>query len=196
MGHIFSSNFVKLKIPEGYDWYIYYIFDLWPDHISKTLENEFDAISDAVGENILVVKCADRIKFNKAILSLYGLEAAFEKELPSNARYYHDDWGYFGKLSYPSFFITNKILSKNRLEDEKIIILPLKRFVNKDMTIIEFFRTLSASLNSEDAMTALVAQDECEVKRYWDWLRFLELKPNFFGFGVNLNSIIDNFLNE
>jgi hypothetical protein len=79
-------------------------------------------------------------------------------------------------------------------KNPRVIVLPLRSAAVGSGSVTGVLTSLVTALQTPDAIAALEKLDRKGLQRWWSWLRFLELKPNFFGFGLNLNAAIEEAL--
>lgn len=173
MGFV-ATNLAKVP-SEGFDWYLFLLTDGWDDSVQKNIINNFDKLSSSVGENCLVIRGADPESFYSELMvtQLGNLSGIND-----------------GQIVFPSL-----VLSSHSLQDLEgidpardshlIMLIPLR--LKSDL--IEFLRELSETIQSGTPKTLF--EENSKVK--WNWLnKYLELKPNICGVGVDFNQILED----
>ena len=73
-----------------------------------------------------------------------------------------------------------------------MILIPLGENYAHPGSITAILREVSASLRDEDSIDLLESLDPSKIEHHWGWItRYFDLKPNFFGFGVDLDQVIN-----
>jgi len=170
------------RIPsEGFDWFIYLIMDDWKNEISKEIEDNFNILAKEVGPKALVVKGIDPKYFTAGILETYGM---MEKN--------KNIWN-----TVPALLIsdtTPKILQEQKDVIPKIIYISLLKQCTPG-TLTNILRQISRSLSDNTGVEALQSLDRSRILEKWGWItKYLDIKPNFFGFGIDLDEIIDSLM--
>ena len=167
------------RIPNaGFSWYIVLLEDGWEDDLRRELGRNFENLAREIGEDALVVRGIDRAPFSMEILRAYGIRrlAAFPALLVSDVS--------------PSAILAHPEL----IPSASSVVLPLQSVSRQTGSLANFLRDLTETLHDDQAIKALRDSDRTEIHRRWGWLKRLELKPNFCGFGLNLNQVIDDVL--
>lgn len=74
------------------------------------------------------------------------------------------------------------------MSDAQIFIFPLSNRYIRAGSITEFLKSLARTL--KEGGTEPIGIDELRSK--WRWIvKYLQLKPNFFGVGIDLNIVLD-----
>jgi hypothetical protein len=81
------------------------------------------------------------------------------------------------------------------LDQAKVMVFPLREVYEKDKDFAIFFGKLIEALHSNEASDALDKLDNSEIEKYWSWMtEYVEMKPGFHGFKVDLGKIISDML--
>lgn len=175
MGYVASS---LATVPRsGFAWYVFVIEMSWEDSIKKQLTDNFLQLGKRVGPDVLVVRGYDEAAMAKEVVEAVAL---------ADRR--------FETLEPPALIVTNRPLqsfsSPDGLQGAKIITFDL-RGVNVDLP--RLFEQLVDALRNSEAMDALEdSSKRGRVRVFWSWLaQYAELKPTFFGFGPNINAILE-----
>lgn len=167
------------KIPSaGYDWYLFLLTDSWKDPMQNALLDNFEQLSSSVGPDCLVVKGVKAGEFYSSLI-----DTQLRSLLDQN-----------GGPVFPSLVLSSH--SPKQLEDENLdsdhvvsMLIPLR--LKKD--IHAFLRRLSETIKKGDPEELF--RNKAETK--WAWIAtYVELKPNFFGMGVDLNPLMDKLFDE
>jgi hypothetical protein len=101
----------------------------------------------------------------------------------------------FRSISPPALLVSNRPLlslddPSGAPEGAKIIALNVS---GTEESLPGLLEKLVSALADPAAMAALENPDEeTRLKRFWGWVaRYTELKPMFFGFGINLNAVVE-----
>jgi hypothetical protein len=169
-------------IPSGYSWYVWVIDDGWNDSVRQEFRDNIENLASAGNGHFLVINSLQPGSLANAVIDAYKIE---------------------GELQAPALVVTNlSVAEKNSVSkigksvtpEEKTITISLKPYSNKPGEITKLLIKLSNSLKEDDPQDSLENLDRSKIERRWGWLRSLELKPNFCGFGINFNEIIDELL--
>ncbi|MFC4408546.1 hypothetical protein [Haloarchaeobius iranensis] len=174
---------------EGYDWYIMLLEDGWNDDLRDTLSDNFENLAERVGSDALVVKGLDWETFYPR-----GFDRnVVETDSPS------------ARPPLPAFLITNR--PPNEVDwtkasglatpIPKVLFLPLSEYDQSAARLGDFLETLAQTLQNPESIEALQMGHDGPIEEHWAWLdRYLTLNPNFLGFGVDVNEIISDLIEE
>ena len=167
---------------EGFSWYVLFLEDAFDDPLKTQLSANFLTLGREVGRDVLVVRGFDPSEFFKSAYETVTL--------------YDPEWT--DRLRRPGILVSDTaprlLLSEPaKLRAAKLIYMPLASFRERpSASLSDLLRQLVAALRDPDADRALSGLEPGAFSRVWGWLaRFVELKPNFMGFGVNLNEMLD-----
>jgi hypothetical protein len=170
------------RIPsEGYEWYIFLLEDGWNDDLRRELTENFLNFVREVGPNVLVVRGTEPRDFRNALFDRYVLH----RDYPDRS------------LPLPAILVSNLSPSAmngkpEAMEAAKIILFPLDRQYLRPSSITNFLQQVAQAAQDTRSFDALESLDEVELERRWGWItEYFDLKPNFFGFGLNLNKVMD-----
>lgn len=162
----------------GFSWYIFFVESMWNDPVGQQLRANFETLGRRVGPNALVVRGYD--------------EHAMANEVVEAAALYDER---FRSISPPALLVSNRPLlslddPSGAPQGAKIIALNVS---GAEGSLPGLLEKLVGALADPGAMAALENPDEeSRLKRFWGWVaRYAELKPTFFGFGINLNAVIE-----
>jgi hypothetical protein len=174
-----------LTIPAtGFQWYMIFLEDAFEDKLRDEIEKHFLTLGREAGQAVLAVRGFDPTRFRDSVV-----------EAPA---FFDEKWRQ--RVKFPSMILMNKpptavLGSKDALENAKVVIFPLKEIFAEQQSLSSFFSDLVAALRSRDAMEALDKLDGNKLQKGWAWLRkYVKLEPEFFGFGVNINEILDEMI--
>jgi hypothetical protein len=169
----------------GFDWYILFLEDTYDDQLRRELRDNFVVLGQKVGRDALVVRGFDPDKFYASAQEAITL--------------YDEEWK--SMLATPALLVSDtspRLLMEEstKLAAAKLFLVPLSTLRNKGAgAIVDLMQYLVAALRDEDAIRVLKQLDRDGIKQRWGWLtRYLDLKPSFFGFGVNLNAVLEDVL--
>ena len=170
---------------EDFHWYILFLEDKYNDPIKAELHSNFVTFGHEVGPDTMVVRGYDPESFYASVYETLTL--------------YDDEW--VARIERPALLVSDtapRLLlgEPAKLNAAKLILIPLRPFRDKGSgAIVDLLRDLVAALKDDDAVSALQRLDRSVIKSKWGWLsRYLELKPNFMGFGLNLNAVLEESL--
>lgn len=162
------------RVPrEGFNWYIFMVEDDFNDALRSQLRDNFESLGRAVGPDALVVRAFD----------------------PGQMK-----WGAL-YATPPALVVTDRVpIYGDPSSEGRMIEFELtNRFARDQFSIVPLLQKLVRALNDPEAMRVL-ERDTVEpgsLRRFWGWVaEYTELKPNFMGFGVNLNAIIKGWANS
>ena len=180
MGYIATD---LARVPKGdYDWYIFLLEDGWNDDLRSELSDNFRTLARQVGPSALVVQGADPLPFYDQVFYEYALQ-----ELQTETDYH----------ALPALLITDTPPSeiredRTRVESAKMLLMPLSKRYVRAGSITDILKELVSAIKKPEAFEALQTLDEQGMKTHWcRLLSYFELKPSFFGFGLNVNKIIE-----
>lgn len=182
MAFVAATDLVQVPANSEYHWYVFLLEDRWDDELRRQLRDNFFTLADEVGPRALVVKGGER--FYDFAQKVYEL--------------YRPDTHAYQSLHTPALLITDIAPADlqedpDRLGQTKTILLPLGERYREATSIVPTLRKVVEAIKDPQAIASLENPYENSLEGYWGWLpRYFELKPNFFGFGVNLNSMIED----
>lgn len=164
------------RIPsDGFSWYVLLLTDGWRDGLRDELDLNFERLAAAVGPDCLVVKGADPTAFYNDLVAS-GLVERAEPTLPAVM------------VSSHSPEELDQSQGGNQADDPKIMLFPLGDRYLRAGSVTDFLRELAATLSSHDPGT--LPQEQANR---WAWLpRYFDIKPNFFGIGVDFDRVIED----
>ena len=78
-------------------------------------------------------------------------------------------------------------LIENITKETKVALFPLSDRYLREGTIVNFLKDLTTSLRENNEI-------EIAAPERWLWItKYFDLKPNFLGFGVNFNQILEDY---
>jgi hypothetical protein len=167
----------------GFAWYVLYLEDVFDDPLKDELSRNFLALGSEVGRDVLVVRGFDPQTFYSSAYETLTL--------------YDEEWA--AKIQRPALLLSDTpprllLSEKAKLNAAKLILFPLAPFRRRPAgTLVDLLRQLVAALKDNDAMSALQQLEPKALRSKWGWLsKYVDMKPNFMGFGVNLNAAIDD----
>lgn len=172
MGYLLSSV-GNLPIDENVSLYIFVVNGSWRGEPYEMLEKNFSNIAQQIGENAVIAKGFEPKAWTSQIAKAY-----------------------FGKDSNDLFsalpaLLINDAHPDNIAEDSMRLIVPLREVEGRFLDWDNFFQLLSDfALNKNPDFLEKFK----EKKKAVDVAnRIIDLKPNFFGIGLNINAIIEKF---
>ena len=174
MGYQLSS-LGNLPVDDTVNFYIFIVNGDWNGGDYEILENNFSNIAERIGPNAVIAKGFDSKAWTGDVAKAY---------LGKNAR------ELFGLL--PALLLTDS--HPDNLNDDSFrLLIPLgdakERFGNFDT----FFAALSDFAVSRDSAFLEKFEDESDLIEAGNSI--VDLKPNFFGVGINLNAVIERYRN-
>jgi hypothetical protein len=158
----------------SFSWYGFFVESTWNDPIKQQLRANLETLGQRVGPKTLVVRGYDEHAMANEVVEAAGL---FDER--------------FRPISPPALIVSNRPLQSlddpEALKDAKIISLNIS---GAEGSLPNLLDSLVEALTDANAMAALEdPKEETRLKRFWGWVaRYAELKPTFFGFGINLNA--------
>ncbi|GAG98614.1 unnamed protein product [marine sediment metagenome] len=185
MGYL-STDIARIPAT-GFDWYVFMLEDSWEDDLRREFHYHFKNLSREVGPEALVVIGDKPNDFFFQVFTRYSIYLK----------------GYDGqRFPRPALLITDTspqaiIDEPEILENAKILIFPIEEKYLRPGSITNFLRDLCYALQDPESFQALEELNDQTIYEKWGWIsRYFELKPNFYGFGVDLNSILDNLMQK
>lgn len=162
----------------GFCWSVFFVESAWNDPIKQQLRANFEILGQRVGPRTLVVRGYDeQAMANEVVEAAVLLDARFRS------------------ISPPALIVSNRpLLSLDDPETRqgaKIIGLNVS---GAEGSLPDLLDRLVGALADPDAMAALEnPNDDTRLRRFWGWVaRYAELRPTFFGFGINLNAVLES----
>ena len=178
----FVASTVATVPVSGFDWYVVFLEGPFADEMRKEIDAHFNTFGREAGANVLAVR---------------GYEpTAFRESVYEAAAFYDPDWK--ERADFPALLVTNvspslALSDAEKLKEAKVMLFPLGGIYQERRTITEFLTDLLKALRSEDTLKSLEKLDKSSLKKGWGWLRrYVEMKPGFFGFNVNLNEVLND----
>jgi hypothetical protein len=156
------------------------------NQIRQELLVNFNRLATQVGRQNLVVTGADIDEFHTQVLLRYALYLkGFDQD----------------NIPVPALLVTDLAPTEVRVEDgeinAKILFFPLAQAYLRAGMLSDFLRQLCATLQDAESFEDLENLQAAKIAEKWGWVsRYFELKPNFFGLGVNINAILDDAMNR
>lgn len=180
MGFI-ATDLATVPVSPQYTWYLFLLEDHWQDELRRQIADNFMNLAREVGPDALVVRGARPKEFYSQVLYEYALADRMDRyEI------------------LPAILVADTPPHKLRLNDQavrnaRIVLFPLASMASRPADLTAFLQTLSATVRSPEAFDSLKRLDKDEVRKRWCWVtRYLELKPSFLGFGVDINAIVED----
>lgn len=162
LGNLPTQNNISL--------YVFIIDNGWHNDLTESLKNNFDKLAERIGPNAVLAKGHHPEDWSSQVYKKYMGE--FKKLDPKNL---------------PALLITDThpdLQNANSLRLFVPILDAKKRFGGIEV----FFQELSEF--SRNRKSDFLERFEDKTTTIDSALSMLELKPNFFGFGVNINELI------
>ena len=174
MGYVLTSV-ANLPIEEDVNLYIFILGNAgWHGDLYEIVDRNFDNIAREIGPNAVIVK---------------GLVANyFPEEL--RERIFGEPHDLLWRKGAPALLITNAHPDQLRPDSLRLFV-PLEEVKECFGSFDAFFDTLAAFARRENNDFLDRFEDTRDLLA--EGLEVLELKPNFFGFGVNIKALIELF---
>jgi len=170
MGYTLST-LARLPLDEENEFYIFILGGNanWKGGILQTIYDNFDTLAKEIGPHAIIAKGLNPREWTREISEKYFADI---REID---RY------------FPAILITNSH-PDNFDGDSLRILISLKNIEDNYENIEQFFDLLTNFIGRKDQRFIDIAKDKVK------WLDIIndsiDLKPNFLGFGINLNSLI------
>ena len=181
MGYI-VTDLGRLRVTD-FEWYVFFLEDSYQDELRRELSENFENLARNIGPESLAIRGADRENFWSDIFHMYAIvEKGVNRE----------------NFPLPGLLITDTSVSELQEDPDaakraKLILISLAERYRQPGSVTQILRHVSVAVRDPEAMRALEREDVEAIRRHWSWIpRYLELKPSFCGFGVNLNAIIED----
>jgi hypothetical protein len=193
MGYLVSTTLASVP-STGHDWYVFLLEDNWSDDLRDELSRNFETLAYELGPNCLAVRGLNRRDFNEQVAQKYS-------ETFRDAGAFRDHLGSDRGIEPPALVVTDtaprvlETVPPGAASEIKIrtMVFPLRKLRREPGRVTDFLAMLAKSLRNDEAIKALDRSQFEEVRSFWGWLRFFELKPNFCGIGINLNAVFEEF---
>lgn len=187
MGYI-ATDIARIPA-EGFEWYVFVLLDGWDDPFRNEIERNFDRLVEAVGPDCLVVRGAKTEGFYNQILNSQLMTLAADE---------------YRKPPLPALIVSNRAPSNMdastgvvSTEGAKVMIFPLSERYVKPGAVTNFLQKLAENIKNRSFDEIAEDADPKALKSKWRWItEYMELKPNFYGFGVNLNKILEEIFEK
>lgn len=160
-----------LAIEEGVDLYFFVVKSGWKSELSRAIDENFDAIARRIGPH------------NSAIVD--GLNDAWAGEILNH--YFGDKSGTV-RLNCPLMLITDSHPSNVTAETMRLV-APLDEIHGRFGNFDRFFEELGNYAEYRDTTFLDKFEDKSDVLGNLN--EAILIQPNFYGFGVNVNRLID-----
>jgi hypothetical protein len=175
MGYMLNS-LGNLPIDDNISLYIFVVNGGWRGGLYDIIEKNFSNIAQKIGPRAVIAK-----GFDSEVWSSQVAEKYFGKR--------HNEL--FDAL--PALVLTDA--HPNNLNERSFrLIIPLRDVESRFKDWDTFFRSLSKFATDKDPGFLHRFQDAEDIISSGN--RIIELKPNFFGLGVNLNALIERLRNK
>lgn len=183
MGYL-ASDVASVEGKERrFDRYVFLLDPGWPDDRRREILENFDNFSAAIGKRALAVRGLYPEHFSAEVLETYGLMGEVREGVLSLA------------LLISDVAPSEAIAKRNSQIKPRSVVLHLAELYKGPGSIADLLREVARVVKETDALTVLDSMDRSHIENRWGWVtRYVELKPSFFGFGVNVNNVIDDVL--
>lgn len=172
MGYLLNS-LGNLPIDDSVTFYIFVVNGQWQEQLYGMMDQNFGAIAKSIGDKAVIAKGLSSAEWTSEIARVY-LGAEHEKLFKT----------------LPALLLTDSHPSKLTPASLRLIV-PLRDVEERIGGWPRFFELLSsfARGESEEFLTRFKAKDD----KFDALNRVIDLKPNVFGVGINLNAFIEEF---
>lgn len=184
MGYIITE-LSEIPNERGIHHYIYLLETNWETTISQFLRQNLFQLMDEVGKSNIIVKGLRPKSFYNSVIDTYISDSRQADSLRDHTE------------KFPVLLITDQHPGRNNQNSEespdlKVIIIPLGTL--PEQRIISVFNEIVQLITSNaDLFDKLSNVTPSNLDRIFRKLfRILDLRPNFFGFGLNLNEVIED----
>lgn len=165
------------------------MLDGWNDPFRDEIERNYDNLVESVGPDCLVVRGANPVDFYSQVLN-----SQLMKLVPDESR----------SPPLPALIVSNRapsnmdattgVVSTN---GAKVMIFPLSERYVKLGSVTNFLKKLAETIKNRSFDEIAEDIDQKTLKSKWQWITdYMELKPNIFGFGLNLNKIFEEIFEK
>lgn len=163
------SSLGNLPIQEDVSLYIFVINGRWRGEFNDAIEENFGALAKQIGPNSVIAKGFDPEAWSDQICSKY---------LGKDTKTMYDVW--------PALLLTDA--HPEKLAEKSLRLLVPLRNADKRFGGVETFFTALAEFAKSRNPNFLARFENKETLKSKAW-SVLELKPNIFGFGINLKEV-------
>lgn len=175
MGYMLSS-LGNLPIEEDVEFYIFVVNGGWQGGLTEIIFHNFEKIARDIGPQAVIAKGFEETFWPQEIAEKY-----LGKTYTALFRF------------LPALLITDSHPEKLKPESMRLLI-PLEGVEERFGTFDQFFSSLIRFVRHEDTEFLEKFKDGTNMSH--EALEIVELKPNFFGVGINLNRLIGKFMNR
>lgn len=181
-----ATNIATVPIISGegehYNWFVFFLPGPFENQIRTEVLNNFFRLSEQVGTENLFVTGADVDHFHSQVLLRYAM---YLKGFDEN------------NIPLPALMITDTAPSEVEIEageiNAQIMYFPLADTYLKEGMLSNFLRQVCTTLQDAESFEDLENMQQDKLDKKWGWVtRYFDLKPNFMGFGINLNAVIED----
>jgi hypothetical protein len=157
--------------------------DNWSDALRQELADNFQNLARETGPKTLVVRGLRPGSFAAQVLASYALD--------------HD---VSARPRLPALLIVDRLPNEvkghdPRAEGVRMILLPLADQYVRPGSVTDLLLNVAKTLKNPNGVKSLDLLDKRSIEMHWGWLvRYADLKPNFMGFGVNINAILRDMM--
>lgn len=174
----------SLPVIPGIDLYVFILGQhSWAGGYSQIIENNFSELARKLGERGAVVAGHDGVRLAKELSTLLSGVALKNKTV--------HDFVSKGESLGLSILLLGAHPSE-LTENSLFLLVPVAQIVERFGSLDEFFTKLCDFAENRDISFLNKFEDQGAVKGGIS--QFLELRPNMFGVGLNVNAIIDRWL--
>ncbi len=163
------SNLGNLPVQDDIDLYIFVVGSSWKDETYEAIENNFMELAKRIGPNAVIAKGFEPEAWSSQICDRY---------LGRNVETLYD--------VFPALLITDSH-PENLTEKSMRLLVPLRDAQKRFGGTAAFFEALSdfARTRNPEFLQKFETKESLGSKAW----SVIELKPNFFGFGLNLKEL-------
>jgi hypothetical protein len=180
MGYL-ATDLLRIKA-QGFDWYVLLVEDNYYDQRRSELSRNFEAFARDLGRDALAVRGVDRDAFRDQVLDIYHVRRT--------------------GCRLPALLITDTLPrrtpdNEERMRHARVVLLSLPSRDWKPGDTSELLQAVARGVGDPEAFNALQQLDPSRFRSKWGWLtRYFDLKPNFMGFGVDVDQILEEMFND
>lgn len=169
MGYMLSS-LGNLPVQDDVSLYIFVVNGRWNGEFDEIIERNFGALAKQIGPQSVIAKGFEPEAWSDQVCAKY---------LGKDTRTLYD--------AFPALLITDS--HPERISDKTLrLLVPLRDAEKRFGGITVFFSGLAEfARNRDPAFLKRFEEKESLKDKAWS---VLELKPNFFGFGINLKELV------
>ncbi|OGH96727.1 MAG: hypothetical protein A2104_10170 [Candidatus Melainabacteria bacterium GWF2_32_7] len=178
------------------DYFIYLLDYGWDEPISNVLKDNFNEMAKKSATNrAVIIKGTEGVHFNNEVFSWHHINGINGDDvLPAllitnqHPSYFRDHWCDFKE--------NTALYRENNEKNMKLILIPFREFCNTSTEVIELIQKIFENIESQKDINdfSILSEIKKNTSKKNNLLDAVILQPNISGIGVDLKTLIKEFL--